>query len=236
MGANTLSIDVGGTGLKASILDTSGKMMVERVRVETPQPCPPLLLVKYLSKLIKALPSFDRVSVGFPGVVRDGIVLTAPNLNDAKWSHFPLAKALEKEWGKPVRILNDADMQGLAVISGKGLEFVVTLGTGIGTALYRDGELMAHLELAHHPVVKDKTYNQYIGDAVLKEKGHKKWNKRVQKALEFLETLINYDRIYVGGGNSRDIRFKPGKNMKLVSNDAGILGGIALWDEKRKFY
>jgi polyphosphate glucokinase len=236
MGAHTLSIDVGGTGLKASVLDSTGKMLVERLRVETPQPCPPHLLVKCLAKMAKTLPSFERVSVGFPGVVRDGVVLTAPNLNDDKWFRFPLAQALEKEWGKPVRILNDADMQGLAVISGRGLELVVTLGTGIGTALYRDGELMAHLELAHHPVVRDKTYNQYIGDQVLKEKGHKKWNKRVQKALSFLETLINYDRIYLGGGNSRDIRFKPAKNMRIVSNDAGILGGIALWDEKRKFY
>ncbi len=236
MGAHTLSIDVGGTGLKASVLDAAGKMLVERVRVETPQPCPPQLLIKCLLKLVKSLPAFDQVSVGFPGVVRDGIVLTAPNLNDGNWPHFPLAKKLEKEWGKPVRVLNDADMQGLAVISGKGLEMVVTLGTGVGTALYRDGELMAHLELAHHPVVKDKTYNQYIGDAVLKEKGRKKWNKRVQKALGFLQTLVNYDRIYLGGGNSREIRFKLAKNMKIVSNDAGILGGIALWDGQRKFY
>jgi polyphosphate glucokinase len=164
------------------------------------------------------------------------MVLTAPNLNDKKWFRFPLAKTLEKEWGRPVRILNDADMQGLAVISGKGLELVVTLGTGVGTALYRDGELMAHLELAHHPVVKDKTYNQYIGDAVLKTKGRKKWNKRVERTLGFLETLINYDRLYLGGGNSREIRFKMNKNTKVVSNEAGILGGIALWDEKRKFY
>ncbi len=122
MSAKTLSIDVGGTGLKASVLDDSGKMMVERVRIETPQPCPPQLLVKSLAKLVKSLPTFDRVSVGFPGVVRDGIVLTAPNLYDVNWPHFPLAKALEKEWGKPVRILNDADLHGLAVISGKGLE------------------------------------------------------------------------------------------------------------------
>ncbi len=233
---NTLSIDVGGTGLKASVLDPAGKMLVERLRVETPHPCPPPLLIKSLSKLVKNLPSFDRVSVGFPGVVRDGVVLTAPNLDNQTWFRFPLAKALEKEWGKPTRILNDADMQGLAVISGKGLEMVVTLGTGVGTALYRDGELMAHLELAQHPVVKDKTYNQYIGDKVLKKKGHKKWNKRLQKALFFLETLINYDRLYLGGGNSKDIRFKLPKNVKIVSNDAGILGGLALWDEKRKFY
>ncbi len=231
----TLSIDVGGTGLKASVLDTKGKMVVERVRVVTPIPCPPELLVKELKKLAEPLPAFDRVSVGFPGVVRNGWVITAPNLGGPKhWKVFPLAKALEKQWGKPVRLLNDADMQGLAVIAGKGLELVVTLGTGVGTALYRDGELMPHLELAQHPTRKGKTYNEYIGDKVLHAKGKKKWNKRVKRAFEILHTLINYDKVYIGGGNARHLDFKLEKDMKVVSNDAGILGGIKLWDADRK--
>ncbi len=226
----TLSIDIGGTGLKASVLDAKGKMVVDRVRVVTPDPCPPGLLVRELAKLVKPLPAFERVSVGFPGVVRNGLVITAPNLGGPKfWKVFPLAKALEKLWGKPVKLLNDADMQGLAVIGGKGLELVVTLGTGVGTALYRNGELMPHLELAHHPVYKGKTYNEYIGDKVLHEKGRKKWNKRVRRAFEILQTLINYDKVYIGGGNAQHLAFKLEKNMKAVSNDAGILGGIKLW-------
>ncbi len=234
MKPNTLSIDVGGTGLKASVLDKDGKMLVDRVRVETPIPCPPAVLMDSLDELIRPLPEFDRVSIGFPGVVREGKVITAPNLGTPKpWSHYPLAKALEHKWGKPVRILNDADMQGLAVIKGKGLEMVVTLGTGVGTALYRDGVLMAHLELAHHPVHGDKTYNQYIGDKVLIKKGKKKWNQRVRKVLDILYTLINYDTVFIGGGNARLIKFKLEKNMKVVSNQAGILGGIALWRDDR---
>lgn len=227
---HTLSIDVGGTGLKASVLDARGKMTADRVRMDTPYPCPPEVLIKTLRKLAGPLPSFDRVSVGFPGVVRDGKIITAPHFGNDLWAHFRLGGALEKAWGKPVRILNDADMQGTAVVRGKGLELVVTLGTGVGTALFRNGELMPHLELAQHPAWGKKTYNDFIGDKVLKKKGPEKWNKRVAQALEQLKTLFNYDHLYIGGGNSAKISLKLDKNMTLVSNQAGILGGIALWN------
>ena len=228
-GPHTLSIDIGGTGLKASVLDIKGAMEAQRVRVETPYPCTPKVMVEALSQLIKPLPAFDRVSAGFPGVVREGKIITAPHFGNDIWNGFPLGEALQKKWGKPVRILNDADMQGLAVIQGKGLEFVVTLGTGVGTALFLNGKLMPHLELAQHPAWKDKTYNEYIGDQVLLKKGSKKWNRRVRHALELLQTLVNYDQLYIGGGNAQKLDFKPAKNVKIVSNQAGILGGIALW-------
>ena len=230
----TLSIDIGGTGLKASVLDSKGKMTVDRVRVDTPYPCPPKVMVEALAGLVKSLPSFDRVSVGFPGVVREGRILTAPHFGNDIWRNFPLAAALKAKWGKRVRILNDADMQGLAVIKGSGLELVVTLGTGVGTALFRNGELMQRMELAQHPAWNNKTYNQYIGDKVLKKKGKKKWNKRVEHALELLHILLNPDKVYIGGGNARHIRFKPGRNTQIVSNEAGILGGIALWQQAEK--
>ncbi len=230
----TLSIDIGGTGLKASVLDAKGKMVVDRVRVETPSPCPPKVMVEALVELVKPLPAFDRVSIGFPGVVREGQVVTAPHFGNDVWRNFPLAKTLGDRWGKPVRILNDADMQGTAVIGGKGVELVVTLGTGVGTALFRNGELMQRMELAQHPAWDNKTYNEYIGDKVLKKKGKKKWNKRVQHALELLNTLLNPDRVYIGGGNARNIDFKLDPNTKAVSNDAGILGGITLWEQQDK--
>lgn len=228
----TLSIDIGGTGLKASVLDAKGKMVVDRVRTNTPYPCPPSVMVKALVQLVEVLPSFDRVSIGFPGVVREGNVITAPHFGNDIWRAFPLAKTLADRWGKPVRILNDADMQGTAVIRGKGLELVVTLGTGVGTALFRNGELMPRMELAQHPAWENKTYNEYIGDKVLKKKGKKKWNKRVEHALELLNTLLNPDKVYIGGGNARNVSFKLDKSTQLVSNDAGILGGIALWNQE----
>jgi polyphosphate glucokinase len=124
---------VGGTGLKASVLDARGRMIVDRVWVDTPYPCPPKVLVKALVDLLKPLPAFDRVSIGFPGYIRDDKVITAPHFGNDIWHWFDLAKALKAKFGKPVRLLNDADMQGLAAIEGKGLELVVTLGTVVGT-------------------------------------------------------------------------------------------------------
>jgi len=228
----TLSVDIGGTGFKASVLDAFGKLLSDPVRVKTPYPCPPPVMVKSLVDLAKGLPSFDRVSIGFPGVVREGRVVTAPHFGNKIWSQFPLAPALRKKWNKPVRLLNDADMQGFAVIKGKGLELVVTLGYGVGTAVFRHGELMPRLELAQHPVFGAKTYNDFIGDRVLKKIGKASWNQRVRQAMDWLNTLLNYDHAYIGGGNARLIDFKLDKNMKVVSNQAGILGGIALWKAK----
>lgn len=233
---HTLSIDIGGTGLKASVLDAKGTMLVDRAHVDTPYPCTPKVMVEALSKLIQPLPAFDRVSVGFPGVVREGKVITAPHYGNDIWRGFDLVRELEKKWGKPVRLLNDADMQGMAVIKGKGLELVVTLGTGVGTALFRNGQLMQRMELAQHPAWDNKTYNEYIGDKVLKKKGKKKWNKRVGHALDLLKTLLNYDHLYIGGGNSRHINFKLESNTKIVSNEAGVLGGIALWEKDEKLF
>ena len=228
----TLSIDAGGTGLKASMLDSLGQMVGDQVFMKTPKHCPPSILVTSLEQLVESLPPFDRVSLGFPGVVRDGKVITAPHFKYAAWSGFPLAQMLETKWERPVRLLNDADMQGFAVIKGTGLELVVTLGTGVGTALYRDGELMPRLELAQHPAYMASTYNNYIGDKVLKRIGKKKWNKRIQQALIWLKTLLNYDKLYIGGGNAYNITFKLDGNMRIVPPEAGVLGGIFLWEDK----
>lgn len=228
-GPFTLSFDIGGTGLKASVLDSGGKMTHDRDRVPTPYPCPPKVMVDALAGLAKDLPAYDRISAGFPGVVRDGKVVTAPHYGTDIWAGFPLAKALETALGKPARVLNDADMQGLAAIHGKGLEMVVTLGTGFGSAIFKDGELMPHLELAHHPVHGKKTYNEYIGDHERKRIGKKRWNRRVEKVLDIVRTLVNFDHLYIGGGNAKKLDFELPGDVTTVSNDLGILGGIALW-------
>jgi len=232
--ARTLGFDVGGTGLKASVLNARGKMMVHRQSIDTPSPCPPKVLVKALVDLAKLLPAFDRVSVGFPGYVRGDKVITAPEFGSGAWPGFDLVQALEAELGKPVRLLNDADMQGLAVIKGNGLELVITLGTGVGTALFRDGELMPHLELAHHPAHKDADYNGYLGKKALKKIGKKSWNRRVRRMIGVLHDLFNFDKLYIGGGNARNITFKPSAHLKLISNQDGILGGFMLWNRHGK--
>jgi polyphosphate glucokinase len=228
-GPATLAIDIGGTGLKASVLDEAGTMLVDRVRVETPVGSPPEVIVEALAKLTEPLPPFDRVSVGFPGVVRDGRVLTAPNLKHDTWMGFDLATALRNRLGKPTRVVNDADMQGLAAIQGKGVELVITLGTGFGTALYLDGRLAPHLELAHHPFRKGETYEEQLGNGARKQAGTAKWNKRIQRAIDCLRALVHFDHLYIGGGNARKIAFQPGPDTTIISNEAGIRGGIALW-------
>jgi polyphosphate glucokinase len=231
---NILSIDIGGTGLKASVVNDKGKMLAPRQRVETPHPCPPPVLLKAITGLVKPLPAFARISIAFPGVVRDGKVLTAPNLGTADWAGFPLAAALSQRLGKkPAKLLNDAEVQGFAIVKGQGLELVLTLGTGCGTALFRDGELMPHMELGQHPAHGNDTYDEYIGNRAKDNVGHRRWNKRVGRAIEQLDTLLHFDQLHIGGGNARHLKIELPANARIESNDAGIEGGAALWRSKK---
>jgi polyphosphate glucokinase len=240
----TLAIDIGGTGLKASVLDATGAMVADRVAVKTTYPCGPSTMVDDLVALVAPLPPADRVSAGFPGMVRNGVVLSAPHFItehgpgttidpklEKEWAAFDLAGALAKRLGKPTRVANDADVQGAAVVDGKGLELVVTLGTGVGTAFFYDGRLLPHLEFSHHPFLKGDTYNEQIGDAARKDVGNQRWNKRVRKAVATLRALSFFDHCYIGGGNSKKIHGTLGADVSLIDNSAGILGGIRLWDE-----
>jgi polyphosphate glucokinase len=210
------------------ILSSTGKPLTKRTRVKTPRPATPSTMLNAIVEFAKAQGTFDRVSAGFPGVVRRGVVMTAPNL-DGNWRGVKVAEVLSKKLGKPVRVANDADMQGFGVIAGHGVELVITLGTGFGAGLFVDGKLVPNLEIAHHPFHRGKTYEELLGDAPRKRVGDKKWNKRLMKAIRLLEQTFNYDRLYLGGGNSMRVTAKLPRNVKLVSNAAGLLGGIALW-------
>ncbi len=227
-GPRTLAIDIGGTGLKLLILDHSGQPLTERLRVETPRPATPDAVLAELTVLIGQAGHFDRVSVGFPGVVKAGIVHTAPNL-DPSFAEYPLSAELERRTGKPVRVLNDAGVQGHGVISGRGTELVITLGTGMGCALFVDGRYVPNLELAHHPFKKGRTYEQYVGGAALEEVGKKKWRQRVLRVLQQIQPIFNPDHIYIGGGNVKHWKGALPANVTLVENTAGLLGGIKLW-------
>src|SRR6478735_9518502 len=202
----TLAIDIGGTGLKASVLDAAGAKVVDRVRLMTPYPCPPRVLIRRLDTLTHELPAWDRVSVGFPGFVRHGRVLTAPNLSTKAgpgtpmsrklveaWAGFPLAAELEGRLGKPTRLSNDADMHGLAVISGEGLELVLTLGTGLGTAVFIDGTPTPHLELALMPFRGRGTFQDQPGNRTRRPIGNRRWSIRVLAAVEMFDALLHID-------------------------------------------
>jgi polyphosphate glucokinase len=224
----TLAIDIGGTGLKALLLDPNGNAITERARVETPRPATPKAVVGALAKLVAAVGLFDRVSVGFPGVVVEGTIRSAPNL-DGKWKGFPLGRVLSLKLGKPVRVLNDAGVQGYGVIEGKGVEMVLTLGTGMGCALYNDGVYVPNLELAHHPFRGRKTYEEEVGGRALEKIGKRRWNKHVAEVIAQIEPIWNPRRLYLGGGNAKHVRLKLPKHVSITENVAGLLGGIALW-------
>jgi polyphosphate glucokinase len=240
---DTLAIDIGGTGLKASVLDRTGAMEHDRVRIDTPYPLPPTKLVTVLTDLVSSLPHYDRISAGFPGMVRNGRILSAPHFVSAKgvdgdpttklveaWAHFDLQAELTKALGKPCKVANDADLQGAAVVKGTGLELVLTLGTGLGTAFFHDGLLLPHLEFAHHPFHKGLTYNEVLGEASRKSMGTKKWLRRVDEAIDTFKALCFFDHCFIGGGNAARVDFELPPGVSIVDNNAGILGGIKLWE------
>ncbi len=230
-GPKTLAFDIGGSGLKATVLDAHGEMLTERVRVDTPKPCPPKILLAKLKELTVQLPAFDRVSVGFPGPVRKGRTISCANLASEEWNGFDLQRAIARQTGKPTIVINDADMQGLGAIKGEGVELVITLGTGIGSSLFEDGRLAPHIELAHIPFRKGQTYEQQLGNPALKRVGKREWNRRLARAIEVFRTLTNFDRLYLGGGNAENVALKLGDDVELVCNTLGMRGGIWLWKD-----
>jgi polyphosphate glucokinase len=230
-----LSIDIGGSRIKATILDPDGNMLTDFQKIATPATPDPGNVIEAILELTRSFKEYHRVSVGFPGYTRQGVVHTAPNLGTAKWERVNLSKLLSDVLNKPVRVLNDADMHGLGFVKGQGLEMVLTLGTGFGTALFLDGNLLPHLEIAHHPFSKDRTYDEYIGDRALNEVGLEKWNKRLKKVLGVLKTVFNYDHLFIGGGNSKKITFPIDDTVTLVSNLDGIKGGAKVWQREMYF-
>ena len=231
VGTRTLAIDIGGTGIKALLLDQRGAPLTERARVETPRPATPAAVLHAIWALIEPLGEFDRISVGFPGVVVDSVTKTAPNLHD-DWHDFALGKALADGTRRPVRVLNDAGVQGYGVIEGKGLEMVITLGTGMGCAIYLNGLYVPNLELAHHPFKKGKTYEEYVGGKALKKIGKKKWNRRVREVVDQVLPIWNPRRLYLGGGNAKHLHLELPAVCTITPNVAGLLGGIALWHDQ----
>ncbi len=239
----TLAIDIGGSGFKASIVNSQGEMTTDRVRVDTPYPCTPETLVKSVTELVAPLMDVQRVSVGFPGLVRHGVVIEVPSLSRAAyggerdetlaaaWHGFDLGHALAQAFHLPTKVVNDADMQGCAVARGKGVEFVMTLGTGVGTALFNDGLLLPHLELSHGPYKHDLTVDIALGNAQRKEIGNERWAKRVRQAISNFDDMLYFDTIYVGGGNAKHLSPDDiGPKGQVVPNTSGILGGVRVWD------
>ena len=227
----TLCVDIGGTGLKMMAVDAAGKPLTDRLRELTPTPATPDAMLAVLDSLKKQMPAFDRVSVGFPGVIKHGTTLAAFNLDPA-WADFPLEKTLQNRWKKPTRLANDASIQGYGAIHGKGVELCLTLGTGLGSSLFTNGHLCPGLELAHHPWRKGRSYEDFLGKRGLEKYGKKQWNKLVAKAIAQTSQLFNWDFLHIGGGNAKFLTLDLAKNIRIVPNEEGLLGGVALWRDQ----
>lgn len=239
----TLSIDCGGTGLKGSVLDHEGAMVADPVRIPTPYPLAPERFVAVLGELAGSLPSADRATIGMPGMIRHGRVISTPHYITTAgpfsavdpdlaraWDHFDAQTALARGLRIPTRVVNDAEVHAAAVVSGQGLEVTFTLGTGLGCAVFDDGELLPKIELSRAPVRKGVIYDEWLGDHQRKKLGPKKWSKRVQAAVDGLRPMFLWDRLYVGGGNAIRLTVDLGPDVTIVPNEAGISGGIRLWE------
>ncbi len=239
----TLAIDCGGTRLKAVVVDAAGHPLADRVRVRTPYPCPPEVLAASLAALAARLPPYDRVSVGVPGVVRHGRVLATPHYVTeagpftarrkdlvAAWSGFDVRAALETALGAPTRVANDAEIVALSVGEGVGVEVVLTLGTGLGFAMLDDGRLLPKIEMSHAPFRDGKTYDRLLGDRARRKAGDPAWTARVLAAIDALRPVLWWDHCYLGGGNTKHLTAALPADVMVVSNVAGLLGGVRLWD------
>lgn len=227
----TLAVDIGGMSIKLLVLDAEGEPASETLARPTPATPTPEALFALINDMSDNLPPHQRVSVGFPGVVKEGVTLNAPNLGNELWDRVPLSELLAQRLERPVRAVNDVDLQGLGVAKGDGVELVLTLGTGMGAALFTDGVLVPNLELGHHPFRDEKTYEDLLRDSELKRIGPIEWTARVLDAIEQIERLFNYDRLHLGGGNAQNIRSELPANVRLFSLAEAMRGALKLWDE-----
>lgn len=242
----TLSVDCGGSGIKAGVLDASGTAHAPPVRVPTPYPLPPEHLVATVAEIAQTLPRAERLSLGLPGMIRHGVVISTPHYVNragprtrpvpalvASWTGHDLRASLEAALGMPAIVVNDAELHGAGVIAGAGLELVLTLGTGLGSAHYDGGRLAPHLELSHAPVRRGTTYDAYIGEPERRRLGDAMWSRRVLRVVEGFGPVFRWDRLYLGGGNSdritQQVRERLGPEVVVVPNSAALVGGVRAW-------
>ncbi|WP_022867529.1 ROK family protein [Schaalia vaccimaxillae] len=243
----TLAVDCGGGGIKASVVDSRGTMVAPPKRTPTPYPLPPELLVSTVVDLAQELPQATRVTMGMPGMIRHGVVIATPHyitkdgprsriLADLvpQWANFDMGRAIETALGLPAKVLNDAEVAGAGVITGTGLEMIITLGTGLGNAVFDGGVLSPHTEISQGFVRWGLTYDDYIGEHERLRLGDFHWSRRVRRVVDSLRPMYMWDRLYLGGGNSKRItatqRSLLGDEVVIVPNDAGIIGGVRAWE------
>ncbi len=240
-----MTVDCGGSGIKASVLDPAGTLKAPVVRVATPYPLPPTRLVEVIADLASRLPPADRMTVGMPGMLRHGVVISTPHyvtvagprtrvLPDlvSQWQGLDFQTMISQAMNRPALVLNDAEVHGAGLITGAGLELVLTLGTGLGSAHFDGGRLAPHLELSRGPV-RMTIFDEYVGEPERRRLGNALWSRRVRRVVEALRPVFLWDRVYLGGGNasfiSASVRAQLGDDVVIAPNSAGITGGLRAW-------
>jgi polyphosphate glucokinase len=233
-----LGIDIGGSGIKGAPVDIQmGKLMAERARISTPEPAKPRDVAHVVAQIAMQFNWSGPIGCGFPGVVRDGVVYTAANIHK-KWVNLNAEELFGATTGCPVKVVNDADAAGLAEMTygegrdQKGTVIIVTIGTGLGTALFTDGKLFPNAELGHIKI-DGVDAEARASDAARKREQltWKKWAERFDLYLRYLEELFWPDLFILGGGVSKNSEaFIPFLTVKArvapakLLNDAGIVG------------
>ena len=246
----TLAVDCGGSFFKASVLDENGTMHAQEVRIATPYPLKPQKFVETIAGLAAKLPHAQRATIGMPGMIRHGVVIATPHYVcprgpftrrdpelEQAWHGFDVQSQLSEKLGIPVLVLNDAEVHGAGIITGAGLELVFTLGTGLGCALFDGGRLAPHFELSHAPARTSSTYDEWIGESERRRIGTAFWSRRIRVMVDSLRPVFLWDRLYIGGGNSRllsnTLQERLGDDVVIVPNSAGIIGGVRAWSLKQ---
>jgi polyphosphate glucokinase len=235
---NVFGIDVGGSGVKGAPVDTgTGALLMERMRIPTPQPATPEAILKTCAEVVRESGWDGPVGCGFPAVVKNGVMHTAANIDESNIG-FDFGSALSEELGSPVSVLNDGDAAGLAEMrwgAGKdagGVVLMLTVGTGIGTALFVDGKLVPNTELGHIEIGGKDAEKQAAASARERESlSWKKWAPYFDEYLKTIEDLLWPDLIIIGGGASkRAEKFFPHLTNRTplvpaaLLNTAGIAG------------
>jgi polyphosphate glucokinase len=243
----TLAVDCGGTGIKASVFDKNGKVLIDFPYLKTPYPLSPNLLTDIIKNFVFADSRINRVTVGLPGMIRNGKIVFIPHYINKRgprtaldphlkkaWHGFDLQSTLEKKLKLPILVLNDAEVHAAAVVTGDGLETVLTFGTGLGCAMFNDGKIAPHLELSHATIRYGKTIDAWIGEISRRRMGNQLWSRRVKALIEELYPMILWDKLYIGGGNAQRISRSALKSfdykVKIIPNSAGVAGGVKAWD------
>jgi len=232
-------IDVGGTGIKAAIVDTtSGELASERIRIATPQPATPATIATTLREVLDMHQWSGAVGVGFPAAIQHGVARTATNI-DKSFIGLPVAEYFSQATGRTLHVANDADVAGLAEMrfgagkGNRGVVLIITIGTGLGTALFADGHLLPNTELGHVRLENGVPAERYASEAVrvTKDLKWKEWGERFDLYLRTMEGMFWPDLIILGGGVSRKFnKFAPmiTTQAPVVAasflNQAGIVG------------